>query len=359
MKRIIFTVTNDLNYDQRMHRIAGSLSEQGFTILLIGRKMKTSTPLVQRSFSQKRLFCFFHRGPLFYIEYNIRLFFFLLFQQADIVCAIDLDTILPCYFSSIVKRQKRVYDAHELFTEQFEIIRRPLIQKIWRWIEKFSVPRFEKGYTVNQFISNQLFQQYDVQYKVIRNLPTTYPLEQRVNEGYILYQGSVNEGRCFETLIPAMQHVHTKLIICGNGNFYAEAKQLIQTYGLESKIEMKGYVSPESLKDITQKAAIGITLFDRKGLNQYQSLSNRFFDYMMAGIPQLCVNYPEYQQLNDQFGFAHLISENDSQTIAQELNKLLADPVLYGELQQNAMNARSVLNWKAESTELIRFYNDL
>lgn len=359
MKRIIFTVTNDLNYDQRMHRIAGSLSEHSFIVMLVGRKMKTSTPLAQKPFLQKRLFCFFHRGPLFYIEYNIRLFLFLLFQRAEIVCAIDLDTILPCYFSSLIKGQKRVYDAHELFTEQFEIIRRPRIQKIWRWIEQCSVPRFKKGYTVNEFISNQLFQQYDVQYKVIKNLPLYYPLEQRINEEYILYQGSVNEGRCFETLIPAMKYVNARLIICGKGNFYDQTKQLIELHGLENKIEMKGYVSPESLIAITQKAAIGITLFDRKGLNQYQSLSNRFFDYMMAGIPQLCVDYPEYRQFNDRFGFAHLISDTDSQTIAQELNKLLVDPVLYHELQQNAIKARSVLNWETESAHLIRFYNDL
>lgn len=359
MKRIIFTVTNDLNYDQRMHRIAGSLREHGFVVMLVGRKMKTSIPLAQKSFLQKRLFCFFHRGPLFYIEYNIRLFIFLLLHKADIVCAIDLDTILPCFFSSLVKGQKRVYDAHELFTEQFEIIRRPRIQKIWRWIEQFSVPHFKNGYTVNEFISNQLLQQYDVQYKVIKNLPLYYPLEQKINEGYILYQGSVNEGRCFETLIPAMQYVNARLIICGNGNFYVQVKQLIQTYGLENKIEMIGYVSPESLKVITQKAAIGITLFDRMGLNQYQSLSNRFFDYMMAGTPQLCVDYPEYRQLNDRFGFAHLIADTDSQTIAIELNKLLTDPVLYNQLQQNAIKARSVLNWETESAQLIRFYNDL
>lgn len=359
MKRIIFTVTNDLNYDQRMHRIASSLSEQGFRVLLVGRKMKTSISIIQKPFSQKRLFCFFQKGPLFYIEYNIRLTLFLLFHSADIVCAIDLDTILPCYFSSIVKGQKRVYDAHELFTEQFEIIRRPLIQKIWSWIEKFSIPQFKNGYTVNTFISNKLFQQYDVQYKVIRNLPQIYPLEKRINEGYILYQGSVNEGRSFETLIPAMQHVNAKLIICGNGNFYEQTKLLIKTYGLENKIEMKGYLPPDALRLLTQKAAIGITLFDREGLNQYQSLSNRFFDYMMAGIPQLCVDYPAYRTLNDQFGFAQLVSDTTSQTIASGLNKLLADPVLYAELQQNAIKARSVLNWKAESAELIRFYNDL
>lgn len=359
MKRIIFTVTNDLNYDQRMHRIAGTLKSSGYEVLLVGRKRKDSAPLSDQPFSQKRLFCFWDKGPLFYIEYNIRLLLFLLVSRADIICAIDLDTILPCYFSSVLKNQIRVYDAHELFTEQFEIIRRPYIKKIWSGIEKFAVKRFKKGYTVNQFIANWLQQRYGIQYAIIRNLPYEYPLETIVPENYILYQGSVNEGRCFDTLIPAMQHVNAKLVICGKGNYYEQTKALIQQYQLENKIELKGYTPPADLKAITQKALFGLTLFDEKGLNQYQSLSNRFFDYMMAGIPQLCVNYPEYRSINDTFGFAHLVANTDSNSIARELNKLLSDTVLYKSLQQKALSARSVLNWQHESEKLIRFYQAL
>ena len=47
----------------------------------------------------------------------------------DAVCAIDLDTILPCYFISILRRKKRMYDAHELFTEMKEIITRPSVKR--------------------------------------------------------------------------------------------------------------------------------------------------------------------------------------------------------------------------------------
>ncbi|WP_295203547.1 glycosyltransferase family 4 protein [Sediminibacterium sp.] len=359
MKRIIFTVTNDLNYDQRMHRIAGTLSSNGYQVLLVGRVRKDSKKLSAQSFKQQRLSCFWEKGPLFYIEYNIRLFFFLLWHKADCICAIDLDTILPCYFSSVLKRQIRVYDAHELFSEQFEIIRRPQIQKIWLWIEQFAVKRFRKGYTVNQFIANWLQERHDVQYDIIRNLPTEYPLQTIEKDNYILYQGAVNEGRCFDTLIPAMIEVNAKLVICGKGNYYEQTKALIKQYQLEDKIELRGYMKPDALRDITMKATIGLTLFDEKGLNQYQSLSNRFFDYMMAGIPQLCVDYPEYRDINNEFGFAHLIKTADSHTIARELNKLLADTVLYKGLQQNALKARSVLNWEHESLKLIRFYEEL
>src|SRR5690349_15933931 len=103
MPRIIFTVINDLTYDQRMHRICNSLANDGYDVLLVGRKLKSSIPIRQEKYLQKRLGFVFTRGKLFYIEYNIRLFFFLLLKKFDIVCGIDLDTILPCYFISKIK----------------------------------------------------------------------------------------------------------------------------------------------------------------------------------------------------------------------------------------------------------------
>jgi hypothetical protein len=234
LKRLIFTVTNDLNYDQRMQRICSSLAANGFDVLLVGRKMNGSLPLQPQPFQQKRLNCFFDKTLAFYVEFNIRLFFSLLFKRFDAVCAIDLDTIMPCYFVSFLKNKQRVYDAHELFTEQKEIVTRKFIHRLWLLIEKSFVPKFKSGYTVNDFISEEFYRRYKVKYAVVRNLPLLYPLQQiHSAEKYILYQGAVNEGRCFETLIPAMQQVNAKLIICGKGNFYEQVKQLINKYQLE------------------------------------------------------------------------------------------------------------------------------
>jgi hypothetical protein len=38
---------------------------------------------------------------------------------------------------------------------------------------------------------------------------------------------------------------------------------------------------------------------------------------------------------------------------------MLTDRVLYQELQQNALKARSVLNWEHEELKLAEFYNQL
>ena len=134
-KHIYFCVTNDLLFDRRMNRICTSLYQYGFEVTLVGRKTSDSLPLLQNDYKEKRLFCFFRKKIFFYFEYNLRLFFYLLFQKKDAVCAIDLDTILPVLLVSKINNIPRIYDAHELFTSSelqgkehmFE-----LFAKIWK-----------------------------------------------------------------------------------------------------------------------------------------------------------------------------------------------------------------------------------
>jgi len=343
-----------------MIRICNSLAHAGYKVVLVGRKLKTSLPLTEQPFKQERIACFFEKGKLFYVEYNIRLFLFLLLKKMDCICAIDLDTILPCYFISILKKVRRVYDAHELFCEMKEIVTRPNIYKIWKRIEAFAVPKFTFGYTVNQPIAEEFRRMYDVNYKVIRNIAMLRPITPApANEKVILYQGAVNEGRSFETLIPAMKEVAAKLLICGDGNFMQQARQLVIDNQLEEKVIFRGKVTPDELRTITSKAYIGITLFENKGLSNYFSLGNRFFDYLHAGIPQLCVDYPVYREINDELPFAVLVKDLNASNIASKLNNLLSNEVVYNILQQNCLKARLKYNWQEEEKILIHFYKEL
>jgi len=358
LKSLTFTVINDLTYDQRMQRICNTLSHADYNVLLIGRMLPSSLPLSNQPYRQKRLQCFFTKGKLMYFEFNVRLLFYLLFVSNDCYCAIDLDTILPNYFASKIRRKKRVYDAHELFTEQKEIVTRPAVYKLWLKVEKFSVPKFLNGYTVNDFIANEFKKRYGVNYAVVRNLPNLnrlHPDPDKTNR-FIIYQGAVNEGRSFETLIPAMKLVNADFKIYGNGNFFDKATQLVKQYTLEEKVKLKGLVAPEELRKITPTAYAAVMLFEDTGLNQYHSLANRFFDYIMAGVPQVCVAYPEYQAINDKYEIACLISDTNEQTIAGALNNLLCDDVYYKRLQQNCLKARAELNWQTEEKVLINFY---
>ena len=361
MKRIIFTVINDLSYDRRMIRICNSLADAGYDVLLVGIGKKGSLPLEQRKYRQKRLYTPFTVRFGLYAWYNFRLLWYLLFQQAELICCIDLDTMLPVWLTSKLKGTKRVYDAHEYFSQQKEVITRPRIYKVWHWIERKFVPRFKNGYCVSESIIDEFKRVYGVEYELVRNIPPLKDLSPSSSQKdrIILYQGAVNEARGLEFLVPAMKQVDTRLIIYGDGNFMDQTKELITANNLEAKVLLMGKVLPEELEGVTKDAYVGINLVEYVGLNQYYSLANKFFDYMHNGIPQLTMDFPEYKKINDEFEVALLLQDLSVETIAAALNQLLDHKELYDRLQQNCLKAREVLNWQQEEKKLLEFYKKI
>lgn len=356
MKHIYFTVTNDLSFDQRMHRICTTLSNAGYNVTLVGRELKTSRPLLQEPFKQKRLRCFFNKGFLFYAEYNLRLFFFLLLQRPGAICAIDLDTIMPCLLVSRLKNIPRIYDAHEYFTELKEVRTRPMVKKFWTAIEQLAVPAFHLGYTVSAGLAETFREKYGRNYAVIRNLPVLKPAAEVQREEFLVYQGAVNEARGFEYLVPAMKEIPYKLVVCGDGNFMQQLKDLINQHGVQEKFELKGMLLPQQLREIAAKATLGIGLAEKEGINQYYALPNKFLEYMHAGLPQVAMNFPEYQKINSTFRIAVLLDDLSVQGVANCINKTMRNKVLLAEMHTNAVAAREIYCWQEEEKRLLQFY---
>ncbi len=360
MKKICFTVTNDLTYDQRMNRICNSLAKNNYHVLLVGRELNNSLPLQNKKFLQKRLRCFFNTGILFYAEYNVRLFFFLLSEKMDAVCAIDLDTILPALLISNLKRIPRIYDAHEYFTELKEVRTRPLVKKIWTAIENFSVPQFKHCYTVSESLAEAFKNVYSIKFETIRNFPVLQPVNLHPSDNkYLFYGGAINEGRGFEYLIPAMKDIDYKLIIAGDGNYMAKLKKLIDLNGIQDKVELRGMVMPAELRGLAEKATLGIGLAEKEGTNQYLALPNKFVDYIHSGLPQLTMNYPEYIAINNQYAVALLIDELSVELVSKKINEALKNQSLLDQMRKNCLAAKEMFNWQNEEQKLISFYKSI
>lgn len=357
MKKIYLAVFNDLAYDQRMQRICTTLAKY-FEVVLVGRKTKiTKSAVGEPPYAVYRLHCYFDSGKLRYIEFNIRLFFFLLRKQMHALCATDLDTIVPCYLVARWKSIPMVYDAHELFTEMKEVVTRPRVHRVWLAVERYCVPSIPLGYTVSTSIADEFYRRYRVQYEVIRNLP----VERSDSIGspekhFILYQGAINEARGLEILVPAMKQVDAELHIYGSGNFEKMLYRLVEQYQLGGKVFIHPPVAPDLLKQVTDRAYIGINLVENTGLNQYYSLANKFFDYMQSGVPQVTMRYPEYEAINKACEIAVLIDELSSDYVAAAINKLLDDVTLYARLRNNCLVAKRIYNWQQEENKLVEFY---
>ena len=361
MLKIASLVTNDLHQDQRMNRICTALVNAGYDVTLIGRKRKSSYQLDKKPFHRLRLNCLFERSFLFYAEYNIRLFFHLLFTKYDIINANDLDTIFPAIWVAKIKGIKVVYDAHEYFTEQEEIVNRPDIKRFWKAIERFSIPRVDGAMTVSQGYANLFQDEYPIDFKIVRNATILRELPEKCDKSipYVLYQGAVNYGRGLEELITAMQDVDCQLYVCGDGDILPQLKKQTADLGLSNKVKFMGFVEPEQLREYTCGATIGLTLFAKAGLSHWHSLANRFFDYMHSGVPQVAMTYPEYVEFNKKDEIAILIENIEPENIAKALNQLLTDSDLYNRLSENALKAREYANWQAQERVLVEVYGGL
>ncbi|TGE18931.1 glycosyltransferase [Hymenobacter elongatus] len=367
MRTLIFTVTTDLNYDQRMQRICRSLAAHGYEVLLVGRHWPTSRPLMAQPYRQHRLRCWQNTGKLFYLEFNLRLLMYLLGQRASAWCAIDLDTALPVWLRARLAGQPFLYDAHELFTEVPEVVARPAVRRLWLAIERFIVPRAALAYTVGPALAQVFQQRYGKSFGVVRNISLLLPPElppapmAAPAGGYILYQGALNAGRGLEALLDAMPQVAGRLVICGEGDLSAALRAQASRLGLlaSGQVEFRGFVLPDDLRTITNEAAVGIMLLENQGLSYYYSLANKFFDYLHAGIPQLIVDFPEYRCLNEQYEVAEVVTLTPD-SIAAALNGLLRDnPARYHELAANCRRARQTLSWQHEEQHLVALYDAL
>src|SRR5512133_1096500 len=130
--RIILCVTSDIATDQRVNRIALTLKKRSSDVWIVGTKFPGSLPLPSNGIRFHRIRMFFLKGPLFYAEFNIRLFFFLMFSQSRIIVSNDLDTLPASFLVSRIKRIPLVYDSHEYFTGLPELVNRKWVRGIWK-----------------------------------------------------------------------------------------------------------------------------------------------------------------------------------------------------------------------------------
>lgn len=346
-----------------MHRICTSLQTAGHEVTLIGRKLKKSAPITNKVFHQHRLHLLFHKGKFFYAEYNIRLFFYLLFQRFDIVCGIDLDTIMPCYMVARIKSATVVYDAHELFPEVPEVINRPFTQHIWRMVEDFAVTNIRHCYTVSGGLAAYFSRCYGKFFEVIRNVPLLEDAptahEGQREHPFIFYQGALNEGRGLEQIIAAMQFIPLQLKIAGEGDLSDQLRKLTIELKLQEKVLFLGKLLPGELRNITRKSFIGVNLLENKGLSYYHSLANKFFDYVHAGIPVVTMNFPEYRNLNAQYNVAVLVNDLQPATLVNAITTLADNKEVYFRLRKNCLAARQAWNWQKEEQKLLDFYQSL
>jgi glycosyltransferase involved in cell wall biosynthesis len=355
-------VINDLVTDNRVHKVAGSLQKMGFEPVLVGRLLPESQSL-SREYKTHRMKLWFRKGVLFYAEYNLRLFFYLLKSKSDLFVSNDLDTLPANYLASRIKRKPLVYDSHEYFTEVPELIGRPFVKSVWIWLEKLLVPRVDAAYTVCDSIAEAYRDLYKIDFKVVRNLPISiiHPMTRshRMNNTskVILYQGALNMGRGVEAAIRTMQFLDgAELWLAGDGDLTAQLKQMVDELKLKDKVKFLGRMPLLQLQEITRQADLGISLEEDLGLNYRFALPNKLFDYIQAGVPVLVSNLPEMRRIVDHYQIGAIADTHQRKELAEIMKTALFDEEKRLLWKQNLMTTATELCWENEEEVLRQVY---
>jgi glycosyltransferase involved in cell wall biosynthesis len=370
-KRIIASVTTDLVTDQRVHKISQSLHQAGYEVWVVGRQKKDSLPMPPRAYHYHRMKLFFEKGAFFYIEFHIRLFFYLLFHPKDIFIANDLDTLLPNYLISKLYRKQLAYDNHEYFTSVPELIARPHIQKIWKTIERSIFPKVKYIYTDNYAKRKLFVEEYKVPVEVVMNVPIYNP-ELQLNNRYLLpqlkdkfviiYQGTgINVERGTEELTEAMRYLDDRflLMFVGSGDVIHHLKEIVKRYELENKVLFVGKVPQHELVQYTLQAHLGATLDKPISDNYIYSMPNKLFDYVHAGVPVLASRLPEVERMMDTYQIGTFIESHDPKHIAGVIEAVYNNPSVYQQWKENTKAASKAVNWKTSEEMLLKIFNGI
>lgn len=369
MKKAIVSVINDLSTDQRVHKVCSSLQAMGYDVTLVGRKQRKSLPLQERAYRTKRMFLLFEKGPLFYLEYQKRLFWYLIFHKVDVLVSNDLDTLLPNFLVSKLKGAELVYDSHEIFCEVPELQNNPMKKNIWKRLERWIFPRLKHVFTVNDSIAKIYSEEYKVPVKVIRNIPplanqrklkpsTKQELGIPQNKKVIVLQGAgINIDRGAEEAVDAMQYVtDAVLMIVGSGDVIALLHQMVKKLNLTEKVIFVGKVPFEKLLQYTHHADLGLTLDKDTNINYRYSLPNKLFDYIHAGVPVLASEVVEIKKIIDEYKVGDCIQSHDPKHIAEKINSILNNETQLQDWKKNCKIAAENLNWENEEKFLTQVY---
>lgn len=361
MKLVSVSVINDLSTDQRVARTCSVLQNQGFEVLLIGRKLKNSLS-IERDYKIKRLKFAVNKGFVFYFCYNFRLFWYLLFKKVDIFFANDLDTLLANGLLARIKRKPLIYDSHEFFVGVPELQDYPFKKAVWRWVEKINFGRINDFITVNDSIAELYEKQYKGEINVVRNVPqilsnnNSFEIDKTIfqDKFVVVMQGAgINVNRGYEEAVLSMQYLeNVLLLIIGSGDVIDALKEMSKTHNLESKVKFLDKMPYPQMMAYTRNANVGMSLDKATSINYELSLPNKLFDYIQAQIPIISTDIKEVAKIINQYNIGIIVPNHEPKQIAQTIDELRNNEERYNLYKSNTQKAAQELNWDNEKKVL-------
>jgi len=372
--RIISLLVTNFKNDNRVYRMAKTLSASGFPTTVVAWKkgevlenenfngVEVERVCVSSDTWKRRNLII---GAIQYFEFAFRVVS--RYRKLDAWHCNDYEAFVIGILAKISRpKLKLIYDCHEL--ESHRNGKGAFMRFAIRTIEKLFIPWTELVITVSPSIQEFYKKNYHLKdVALVRNLPNEMhvthsntlreKLGLEVSQRIFLYQGMLGKGRGIEVLLHAFEARKSSdaiLVFMGFGAL----KGLIEEYASRNKnIYFVPAVSYTEIPLYTGSADVGVNSVEPTCLSYAYSLPNKLFEYIQSEIPVLTNPLPDCSALVKEFQVGRVIPSWNVNSINEVIDDMLKEDLsLY---QSHLKSAKKILNWEVEEQVLISAYKTI
>lgn len=261
-----------------------------------------------------------------------------------------------------------IFDAHEDLPKQIlgkpylNGISKVILSTIFTFYEKLVCHKFDAIITATPIIRDK-FLKINKNSLDINNFPFREELDLKVDWkekcSEVSYIGGIDAIRGIQELVEAFNYTNNvKLNLAGVfGESHVESS--VKQSSAWSNINFHGQVDRSEIAKILGRSKAGLVTFLPLP-NHIDSQPNKMFEYMSAGLPVICSDFPLWKEIIVKNKCGLCVDPNDPKQIAEAINFINENPELSQEMGRKGREAiESTYNWYHEEVKLIELYRVL
>lgn len=277
------------------------------------------------------------------------------------------------FIGSLLKKKQNtvIYDIHEDYVTS--ILQKDYLPKFLRHIfasvytlfEKLFIRKMELSLAEKYYFNRYKRGKLVLNYPMINEKFLTKDRRSKPVERKLLYTGNVtiDRGALIHAEIPKINDDVSVYFIGKCSEALAE-QMYERAKGQESRLHFEGigrFVEKEVIDRyyIEYNWLAGIALFPPTDHYKQKELT-KFFEYMNAGLPIICSNFPVWKQFVEKYECGIAVDPYNPEEINEAITFLLENPEKAYEMGENGKRAVvEQLNWHEEEKKLIAWYKEI
>ena len=259
------------------------------------------------------------------------------------------------------KGKKVIFDSHEDVPAQIldktwiPRFLRKTVSKVYRKKETKYVRKIDAVVTATPYIEDK-FKNRAKKVVTVNNYPKLDDVEFQTNsffdrEDIVCYAGGVSVQRGERIMVDAIKDIDATLLIAGVGG---------ENYGKDVKnVQYLGKIDRKGINDLYKKSVVGLCLLQPTA-NYVNSQPIKMYEYMAAGLPFVCSNFPAWKKVVDSSNAGVCVDVDNKDEIVNAINTLLSNRELCENMGKAGRKAvEENYNWENEGRKLVRLYEEL